>query len=379
MPDAPRNEVQRLQTLLDTVRLLNSTLELKELTGIILEVVRTEIAVERISVFVVDRSRSILQPLVTQQLEDEAFSLPVGMGIAGTVAATGEVLDIENAYADPRFDRRFDGKSGYYTNDLFALPVCNRNGEVVGVLELLNRLRPISPADREFLLGISVYIGLALENSFLHSQTVHKPEVAPHVDREIRDPLTFAMGYFELAPALSDLPAAAWPHLEEVRRSLSEASVSALRFRESLDQQREALAPMNLSEELRKVGESRAGEWARHNIQTMLIAETSPTVYAHEQDIRLVLSFLVRNAETAILTSDSVRQLRIHSWGTGKNAHVSIEHKGPLGDLDRSPGFVIANSIVQRYKGQILVESAAGKGTIFLIEMPAYQESKLAD
>ena len=34
MTDAPRNEIQRLQTLLETARLLNSTLELKELTAI---------------------------------------------------------------------------------------------------------------------------------------------------------------------------------------------------------------------------------------------------------------------------------------------------------------------------------------------------------
>src|SRR5438105_4152736 len=53
MTDGSDQAIPRLQTLLDTVRLLNSTLELKELTGIILEVVRAEIPVERISVFLV--------------------------------------------------------------------------------------------------------------------------------------------------------------------------------------------------------------------------------------------------------------------------------------------------------------------------------------
>jgi hypothetical protein len=378
MPATPRNEVQRLQALLDTVRLLNSTLELKELTGIILEVVRAEIAVERISVFVVDRARNLLLPLVTQEMEDEGISLPVGVGIAGAVAATGEILDIPDAYTDPRFDRRFDGKSGYYTNDLFALPVCNRNGDVVGVLELLNRLRPISPSDREFLLGISVYIGLALENSFVHSQTVQSPETIELIDREVQDPLTLAMGYLQLGLEQGDLPASAWPHLDDVRRAIGEASDAALKFRESL-QQGQGLAAMNLSEELRQLGQARAEEWARHNIQAVLVAENAPPIFAYERDMRLVLSFLIRNAEAALLDADSSRDLRIHSWCTGKNVQVSIQYKGTVGDLARTPGFAAANSIVQQYKGQLRLHSAPGRGTTFLIELPVMHESKLAE
>jgi hypothetical protein len=152
--------------------------------------------VERISVFVVDRARNSLRALIAQEMEGEEFSVPMGVGVVGTVASTGEILDSVDAYADPRFARQFDRKSGYYTNDLFALPVFNREGEIVGVIELLNRLRPITPSDREFLLGISVYIGLALENSSLQMlakelrESDRKAEAAP----DTNDPLTFA-GY----------------------------------------------------------------------------------------------------------------------------------------------------------------------------------------
>lgn len=387
MTDAPGSEIRRLRVLLDTVRLLNSTLELKELTGIILEVVRAEVAVERISVFVVDRSRNSLRPIVAQDMEGEEMLLPVGVGVAGTVAATGEVLDIADAYADPRFDRRFDGKSGYYTNDLFALPVCNRRGEIVGVLELLNRLRPITPSDREFLLGISVYIGLAVENAFLHSQVLAKeqvetgrrPETIQTIGREIDDPLMFAMGYLELAPEERDLPAAVWIELENVRKGIRETGAAALKFQECVEQQRQGLAPMNLSDELRRLSELRAEEWGRHNIQATLVAEAAPPVYAHEYEMRLVLSFLIRHAEAAVLQSDSNRQLRIHSWCTGKIVHVSIHHKVPAGDLGTTPGFAVANSIVQRYKGQIRFESAPDKGTTFLIEVPVLHEFRVAE
>jgi GAF domain-containing protein len=379
MSDPSGNEIQRLQTLLETVRLLNSTLELKELTGIILEVVRAEIAVERISVFVVDRSRNTLHALVTQGMVDEALSLPVGVGIAGTVAATGEVLDIPNAYADPRFDRRFDGKSGYYTNDLFALPVCNRNGDVVGVLELLNRLRPISPTDREFLLGISVYIGLALENSVLHTQLLAGEHLEVDRKPQTDDPMAFAMRYLQLLPEQRDLPAPAWVHLESLRQNLSEAASAAAQFRKSVEQLTNGLMPINLSDELRQLSQSRTEEWERNNIQATLVAENALPVYAHEFEMRLVLSFLIRNAETAILQSNADRHLRIHSWCTGKKVYVSIHHKVPAGGLELTPGFEIANSIVHQYRGQIRLESTAEKGTTLLVELPVIHDSRLAE
>src|SRR5215510_12858049 len=86
MPDVGA-EVRRLETLLDAARLLNSTLELKELTQIILDVVRAEVPVDRVSVFVVDRGRNGLHSLVAQEVEDFEITLPMGTGTAGTVAA----------------------------------------------------------------------------------------------------------------------------------------------------------------------------------------------------------------------------------------------------------------------------------------------------
>jgi signal transduction histidine kinase len=379
MSEGPKPETHRLQALLETVRLLNSTLELKALTGIIMEVVRSEIAVERISVFVVDRATNTLRALIAQELEGEEFYVPMGVGVVGTVASTGEILDIVDAYADPRFARQFDRKSGYYTNDLFALPVCNREGEIVGVIELLNRLRPITPSDREFLLGISVYIGLALENSFLHAQMLAKQEREKDQGAEpvhnINDPLTFALGYLELADNEEDLPAPLWNHLQDVRKGINKTAAAALKFQEFLAEQTQDLTPINLGDALRELSEQQAEVWDRNNIKTTLIAETAPPVYVYEYEMKIVLSFLIRNAEAAVLRSDSNRQLRIHSWCTGRNVHVSIHHDNPAAESSMSRGFAVANRIVQQYKGQLRFESTPERGTTFLIEMPVPQKS----
>src|SRR5215510_5831762 len=92
--------IARLHRILEASKLLNSTLDLAELTTIILRIVRDEVGTDRGTVFVLDRSRRQLHSLVAQGLEGKELVIPVGKGIAGTVAATGETVDIPDAYAD---------------------------------------------------------------------------------------------------------------------------------------------------------------------------------------------------------------------------------------------------------------------------------------
>src|SRR5439155_12955471 len=110
--------IARLHRILEASKLLNSTLDLAELTGIILRIVRDEVNTDRGTVFVLERNRGVLHSLVAQGVEGQELVVPVGKGIAGTVASTGETIDIPDAYADSRFDSSFDASLGYRTNDI---------------------------------------------------------------------------------------------------------------------------------------------------------------------------------------------------------------------------------------------------------------------
>lgn len=185
--DASRS-VERLYRLLEASKLLNSTLDLAELTAIILKLVRDEVGTDRGTVFVLERKHRMLRSVVAQGVEGKEIALPVGHGIAGTVAATGETIDIPDAYADSRFDSSFDVSLGYRTLDIYCMPIVNRMGEIVGVLQLLNRMRPLTTEDEEFLAGVSVHIGLALENAQMHREIVEKRKMERELDvaREIQ-------------------------------------------------------------------------------------------------------------------------------------------------------------------------------------------------
>lgn len=63
---------------------------------------------------------------------------PIGTGIAGIVAQTGEVLNIADAYGDPRFNRNVDQITGYVTKTILCMPIFIR-GNVIGVMQMVNK------------------------------------------------------------------------------------------------------------------------------------------------------------------------------------------------------------------------------------------------
>jgi cAMP and cAMP-inhibited cGMP 3',5'-cyclic phosphodiesterase 10 len=66
------------------------------------------------------------------------YRFPVGTGIAGQVAKTGEVLNITDAYCDSRFNRTIDKLTGYRTKTILCMPIFIR-GNVIGVVQMVNK------------------------------------------------------------------------------------------------------------------------------------------------------------------------------------------------------------------------------------------------
>ena len=64
--------------------------------------------------------------------------------IAGYVALTGEIVNIEDAYHLPpdvpySINRKFDEDSGYRTKSILAVPIRNQKEKIIAVLQLINR------------------------------------------------------------------------------------------------------------------------------------------------------------------------------------------------------------------------------------------------
>jgi 3',5'-cyclic-nucleotide phosphodiesterase len=71
----------------------------------------------------------------------QGLTLKYGQGIAGIVAQTGQPVRLSNAYADPRFLRHVDEKTGMRTHRMLCVgvPGFGKEGSTIAVLQLINK------------------------------------------------------------------------------------------------------------------------------------------------------------------------------------------------------------------------------------------------
>jgi sigma-B regulation protein RsbU (phosphoserine phosphatase) len=170
---ATREEVERLKTIVEASKLINSSIEAGTLFTSILAVAKKELAVERGTLYFVDEKRNEIWSKVADGLSE--IRLPIGKGLAGTVAASGEPVVLHDAYSDPRFDQSQDRRSGFRTRSMLCVAIHNRHRRIVGVLQLLNKKQgSFGPRDIEFLDAISEHMAIAMENATLHIDLLEK-------------------------------------------------------------------------------------------------------------------------------------------------------------------------------------------------------------
>jgi len=92
---------------------------------------------ERCTIYIVDKDKKELRAKVAQRTQTE-IRLPMGQGLAGQVALTGETINVPDAYADARFDRTLDLRTGFRTLNMLVVPVWGKSGPV-GVIQALNK------------------------------------------------------------------------------------------------------------------------------------------------------------------------------------------------------------------------------------------------
>ena len=120
--------------------------------------------------YLIDWSKKELWSKVAEQVDE--IRMPLGMGISGMVAETGDIINTQNARELPYFNPEFDVKHGYRTQSMICLPIRNQSGERIGVLQVLNKKdrEKFDDKDEALLKGLTAQVGIALENSLLHDE-----------------------------------------------------------------------------------------------------------------------------------------------------------------------------------------------------------------
>jgi putative nucleotidyltransferase with HDIG domain len=162
-----RSPAQRLEIMLDVTRRLMSVTDLDALLQIMAESAAHMLAADRATIYVVDWARDEIWSRVA--LGADEIRIPIGRGIAGIVARTGETINIANAYEDERFNAEPDRVSGYRTKSLLTLPLSGNEGTVIGVFQLVNKRGggPFTETDTETLASLASSAAVALDNAQL--------------------------------------------------------------------------------------------------------------------------------------------------------------------------------------------------------------------
>lgn len=150
------------------------TLPLKAQAAFIAETCKL-LECDRSTLFLVD---NVARELVIKVAAGaKSIRVPMGEGIAGTVAAKGVRLNIPDAYADPRFDSHHDSATGYKTQSILCHPVKNQDGDVIAVLQAINKNGGgVFTEDDEYLIEIlGKQAGVTLHNA-KQFDAVHRSE-----------------------------------------------------------------------------------------------------------------------------------------------------------------------------------------------------------
>lgn len=190
MPATRSNSDQHLSVLIEVVRQMSETFELAPLLCTAERAALTVLQCDRATIFLYDRGTDELYSKVATGTDEIRF--PAKLGIAGEVVRTRSVVIVQDAYQDPRFNPEIDRQTGYRTRNMLTLPLIVPDGEVIGALQLLNKL-PGPFDDRDELLagalgsliGITIKRQILLDAAAEKERLEHDLNIARHIQTQM--------------------------------------------------------------------------------------------------------------------------------------------------------------------------------------------------
>jgi len=166
---------------------LSSEKETQRLWDKILSFSRRATRAEAGTLYLMSRDRQSIYFVRSQndklnRVEIERREIPFNRrSLVGFVCATGETLNIPDAYAIPEeapyaFNKQIDIMLGYRTHSILTVPMKTPRGDVIGAVQLLNKREvqsgylPFSKYDELLLLSLASLSAVTVENNRLYEE-----------------------------------------------------------------------------------------------------------------------------------------------------------------------------------------------------------------
>ena len=389
--ESSRVQVEKLNLLIDAAKTVNSTLDLDRLLDVILEAAIKSIAADRGTLYLVDELKSEIWSKALRGTEIIEIRLPIGKGLSGYVAKTGETINIPDAHNDPRWNPDVDKKSGYRTNNMLCMPMQNRDGKIIGVFQMLNKKGgPFTTQDEEFINALSIHASIAIENARLAQEMINNERLsavgrmASTIIHDIKNPMGTLRVYAQVMKKKSGN--------EEAAKLADEMIHQVDRFvnmaQEILDFSRGVSATHIEETEFGEVMEDVLAfiekDLTKRNIKIEKILNFQGKVKVDQDKIVRVFYNIASNAADAmptggmltVTTEEAGGMVKVDFKDTGTGMPEEVKRKifEPFVTYGKKHGTGLGMAIVKKvmddHKGKIEIETEMGKGTTIRLLFP---------
>jgi PAS domain S-box-containing protein len=395
-----------LEALLRTSRSLMSGLDVQKILDRIALEAAAIAGTPSVKVLLVDTDAGQLRLGALTGATACDFPIPVGTGLSGLVASTGEPLFSPDCQQDPRnASATADRAAGIVT--YLGLPIRSR-GAVVGVLTFSSTApRAYPPEELAYLLSFADQAAIAIENARLfaelnesyarlqaaQTELVHSEklrglgQMAAGIAHDLNNTLAAILGQVELMK-LRGVPPDIQEHLSTLETAASDGA-HVVRRLQDFSRQRASVPLVSLA--LRPVVQEAldltAPRWKDevqrrgHTIHVHVALDDLPPILGHAPEIREALTNLIFNAVDAmpaggVLTvtgTTSPAEVCLHVGDTGVGMPETVRQKvfepffTTKGVTGTGLGLSVVYGIMERHGGRVDVTSVSGQGTTFTL------------
>ena len=167
---------ETLERILEVTRELAQPFDLTTLLTHVIDAGRAILDADRGTVFLHDPKTNEL--VSTVATGGQTLRIPADRGIVGECAQSRQVINVPDCYADPRFNREVDQKTGYRTRCLLAVPLIGYDDSLVGVLQVLNKHDGIfTEEDQRIAIALAAQCAVALQRIRMLAEIVEKEKM----------------------------------------------------------------------------------------------------------------------------------------------------------------------------------------------------------
>lgn len=138
--------------LLALGELISQEISATQLLERLVDVIARAMNADRGTIYLLDRERHELVSVAAHLPELEELRVPLHQGVAGYVARTGRMVNTPHSDSDVRFYPGVDAETGYTTRSMLAGPLYDSEGELLGVVQVLNKQDASGFSERDEIL-----------------------------------------------------------------------------------------------------------------------------------------------------------------------------------------------------------------------------------